>query len=254
MTTSTPIDVASIDPIDHRAAMELAAVEYERFGALLATLGPDDWSRSTDCPAWDVRAIVAHVVGAMAGNASMRENLRQLRAARRGDGPLVDELSALQVRDRAGATPDELVDEYRRLAVPAVKGRTRVPAPVRSLARMDVEMPYGTERWTLGYLVDTIYTRDVWMHRVDIARATGRELELTADHDGRLVADIVAEWSRRHGRPFTLTLDGPAGATFTSLGGADAPDGALQLDAIEFARTVAGRAPGEGLLATPVAF
>ena len=48
--------------------------------------------------------MVAHVVGAMAGNASMRENLRQLRAARRGDGPLVDELSALQVAERADAT------------------------------------------------------------------------------------------------------------------------------------------------------
>ncbi|MBL8775782.1 MAG: maleylpyruvate isomerase family mycothiol-dependent enzyme [Acidimicrobiales bacterium] len=252
MTTSTPTDVASIDPIDHRAAMALAAVEFERFGALLAALGPDDWTRSTDCPAWDVRAMVAHVVGAMAGNASMRENLRQLRLARKGDGPLVDELSALQVADRAADGPDALLAEYERLVTPAVKGRTRVPGPVRSLARMDVEMPYGTERWTLGYLVDTIYTRDVWMHRVDIARATGRPLELTADHDGRLVADVVAEWARRHGSAFTLVLDGPAGGAFVSSG--ERPAEELCLDAVEFARTVAGREPGVGLLATAVAF
>lgn len=133
---------------------------------------------------------------------------------------------------------------------PAVKGRTRVPRPVRSLVRIPVEMPFGNETWLLGYLIDTIYTRDVWMHRVDVARATGRDLELTAEHDGRLVADVVAEWARRHGRSFTLVLDGPAGGTFTAPG--EGPE--LRLDAVDFARTVAGRADGEGLLATAVAF
>ena len=167
---------------------------------------------------------------------------------------MVDELSALQVRDRAQATPDELLAEYRGLVTPAWKGRSRVPGPIRSLARMKVEMPYGTERWTLGYLVDTIYTRDVWMHRIDIARATGRALDLTADHDGRLVADIVAEWARRHGRAFTLALDGPAGGTFRAGDGGAGPAARLHLDAVEYARTVSGRVQGEGLLATPVAF
>ncbi len=92
--------------------------------------------------------------------------------------------------------------------------------------------------------------RDVWMHRVDIARATGHDLVLTADHDGRLVADVVAEWARRHGRPFTLVLDGPAGGTFTAPGDGPEP----RLDAVEFACIVAGRAEGDDLLATPVAF
>lgn len=252
MTTRTPTAVSDIDPIGHREAMALAAAEYERFGTLLRALEPVDWSAATDCPAWDVRAMVAHVVGAMAANASMRENLRQLRRARSGDGPLVDELSALQVADRADAGPTDLVAEYERLVTPAVKGRSRVPAPVRSLARTSVEMPFGTETWSLGYLIDIIYTRDVWMHRVDIARATGRDLELTAGHDGRIVADVVAEWARRHGRSFTLVLDGPAGGTFTAPGEGAASE--LHLDAVEFARTVAGRVAGDGLLATAVAF
>ena len=38
-----------------------------------------------------------------------------------------------------------------------------------------------------------ILTRDTWMHRVDISRATGRDLVLTAEHDGRIVADVVDE-------------------------------------------------------------
>ena len=43
--------------------------------------------------------------------------------------------------------------------------------------------------------MDMVWTRDVWMHRIDITRATGRPLvgKLTAEHDGRIVADIVAE-------------------------------------------------------------
>jgi len=36
---------------------------------------------------------------------------------------------------------------------------------------------------------------------------------LTPDHDARIVADVVAEWAGRHGRPFTLHLTGPAGGS-----------------------------------------
>ena len=52
------------------------------------------------------------------------------------------------------------------------------------------------------------------MHRIDLARATAKPLDLDPDHDGRIVADIVAEWASTHGEPFTLTLGGPAGGQF----------------------------------------
>ena len=39
---------------------------------------------------------------------------------------------------------------------------------------------------------------------------------LTADHDGVIVADVVAEWARRHGQPYQLKLTGPAGGSWTS--------------------------------------
>ena len=81
---------------------------------------------------------------------------------------------------------------------------------------MKEEVGGEQETWRMGYLLDVILTRDPWMHRVDIARATGRELELTPEHDGRIVADVVAEWARRHGQPCTLTLTGPAGGEFVA--------------------------------------
>jgi len=45
-----------------------------------------------------------------------------------------------------------------------------------------------------------ILTRDPWMHRLDLAPATDMPLHLTADHDGVIVADVVAEWADRHGK------------------------------------------------------
>ena len=123
----------------------------------------------------------------------------------------------------------------------------RIPAPLRAI-RIPFGPPLGTR--PLGYLMDRIYTRDAWLHRVDLARATDRALELTADHDGRIIADIVAEWATVHGQPYRLTLTGPAGGTWSR--GQDGEQ--LTLDAVEFARVLSGRAEGTGLLAHAVPF
>ena len=83
------------------------------------------------------------------------------------------------------------------------------------------------------------------MHRIDVATATGRPLDVDETHDGRLVADLVADWAITHDEPFTLTLTGPAGGTFISGHGGEH----VNVDAVDFARTLAGRLPGHGLLA-----
>jgi hypothetical protein len=106
------------------------------------------------------------------------------------------------------------------------------------------------EAWTIGYLVDTILTRDPWMHRMDIARATGRPPLLTAEHDGRIVEDVVEEWAERHGQPFRLRLGGPAGGAWSI--GDDGPT--IELDAVDFCRILSGRDSGNGLLTTEVPF
>jgi hypothetical protein len=94
-----------------------------------------------------------------------------------------------------------------------------------------------------------ILTRDPWTHRLDLARTTGQVL--TADHDGVIVADTVAEWAHRHGQPYRLELTGPAGASWSSGTGGEE----IVVDAADFCRIVCGR-PGPdggqlwGLLAT----
>ena len=58
--TTTATRIERIPAIDRHEAATIAATEYQRFVELLRALGADDWSKPTDCPAWDVRAIAGH--------------------------------------------------------------------------------------------------------------------------------------------------------------------------------------------------
>lgn len=96
----------------------------------------------------------------------------------------------------------------------------------------------------MGYLFDMGFTRDVWMHRIDLAGATSRKLDLDGGHDARIVADIVAEWATRHSEHCTLDLSGPAGGRYVAGTGGEH----LAMDAVEFCRILSGRGDGGGVL------
>jgi uncharacterized protein (TIGR03083 family) len=244
------MDVRDLRPIDRDEMVGLATTEYDRLLALFRGLGPDDWRRPTACEGWTVQDIVAHLVGTAEANASQLENLRQLvrgsvLARRTGRAP-VDGINDVQIADRRQLTSDELIARLDQVADRAVRGRRRTPGPLRPLR---IPGPDGGTL-TLGHLVDIVYTRDQWMHRVDLAAATGCELVLTADHDGRIVADVAREWAEAHGEPVELELTGPAGGTYHQ--GAGGPR--VTIDAVDFCVAVSGRQAGEGLLAVPVIF
>ncbi len=254
-TQEATLDVTATAPLTHAQGMALFATELQRNLDLMRGLDDAAWSAQTECPDWDVRRMYLHVLGACESGASTRELLHQMRTARgyqkRNGGPLEAALSATQVAERIDLTPAQLVSRFEAIAPVTVRKRTTMPALMRK-ATMKVDGPV-IEKWSLGYLIDTIYLRDAWMHRVDVTRATGAPLVLTPDHDGRIVADVVAEWARRHGRPFTLHLTGPAGGTFTG-GGPSATDPVIEVDAVEYCRILAGRSAGDGLLTTIVPF
>ena len=249
----TTTDVSAIAPITRHEAERLAATEYSRLVEQLRSLADDDWAKPTDCPLWDVRAMAGHSVGMMSDFTSLRSVLRRMmsatRAAKRAGGPVVDSMTAQQVADTAELSTTELIAVADRVGPAAAHWRTNAPALFRKLP-MKEAVGGVTETWRMAFLLDTILTRDPWMHRVDIARATGRDMTLTADHDGRIVADVVAEWARRHGRPVTLTLTGPAGGEFVAGDGGER----ISLDAVEFCRILSGRATGDGLLTQEVPF
>ncbi|MGY6501475.1 MAG: maleylpyruvate isomerase family mycothiol-dependent enzyme [Acidimicrobiales bacterium] len=249
----TTTDVADVPPFTRDEAHTLALTEYTRMVEQLRSLGPDDWTRPTDCPLWDVRDMAGHSVGMMGDFTSLRSVMRRMSAATKDakstGGPVVDSMTAMQVADHADLTTGELIARAEAHGPRAARWRTKGFTPLRWMP-MKEEVDGVAETWKFGYLFDTILTRDPWMHRVDIARATGRDMVLTPDHDGRLVAGVVAEWARRHGQPFTLVLTGPIGTTYVSGAGGET----ITIDTLEFCRILSGRAEGTGLLAHSVPF
>jgi uncharacterized protein (TIGR03083 family) len=246
------VAVEAIAPLGHDEAMALATAEYDRLLAVVDDLRDDDWSRPTDCVRWDVRAMLGHILGALELQADPSERSRQLSiaaatAATTG-GLRLDAMTALQVSEHAGLAPEELRSALHDAAPRGLAARSATTQAIRDTP-YDPQLP-GESGWNMGYLYDVILTRDPWIHRVDICRAIGREPELSRAHDGRIVADVVADWARRHGASFTLTLDGVAGGVY--IAGQDGDE--LHLDAVEFCRILSGRERAPGLLATRVIF
>lgn len=242
------IDIRDIPPIGHSEAMLLAETESARMLDLVRRLEGADWSRPTDCTEWSVKDIVVHQLGEAAAIGSIREMVHQLRVARRLPKTMarVDRLNAVHVGERRHLSTDHLAELLAPALRRALRARRRAPALIRKI-RFSADN-FG--RVSFGYLNDVVVTRDSFVHRVDITRATGKPMAVTADHEGRIVADVVRDWAALHGRPFTLRLTGPAGGMYQAGPGGDE----IALDGIEFCRILSGRARGDGLLATQVPF
>ena len=211
------------------------------------------------CAPWTVADVVRHLVGAAKGHASFPQFARQAiygaRHKSEFDGNDMDAMNALQVADHGELSSTDLLSELETIAPKAVQkrmsrpkliGRIRVPnAPGGSTAQ---GMPPSL---TLGHLFTVVLTRDVFLHRIDIARAVGRDIEVDADTEGRVIADVVAEWAERHGEPFRLTLSGPAGGRYAAGDGGPV----LELDGLEMCWILSGRGlASHPLLETRVLF
>lgn len=239
------IAAESVEPIGRDEGTRLSRAQYVRLVNTLDTLSPDEWAAPTACTGWDVKAVAGHVLGVLESVRWPREFVRQYVASRRlGLADWIDALNAVQVRDHADWSPARVAGRLRTLVEPGLRMRARVPAPLRNAVRLRMDV---AGRVSLGWIIDVIYTRDVFIHRIDVARATGRDLVLD-DVERRIVADMVREWAARHGEPVTLVLTGPAGETYACRGGGRE----VVADAVEFTLAVAGRAPVEGALGTPV--
>jgi uncharacterized protein (TIGR03083 family) len=243
----TVMRVEDIAPISHREGMELAETEYGRFSDMLQQLQPSDWSKQTVCSDWNVKQMVAHVLGFAESNASFRVFVNGMRrgkkrAGEKGYDLFVHGMNEVQVEEREHLTPAELVGRWSEMWPKALKGRKRFPPFMRPI-RVEFGPPIGKKPMG-SYAIDVVFTRDTWMHRIDVCRAVGLDPVLTPEHDGRLIEDMVAEWARVHGLAFTLHLEGPAGGTFVSGSGGNE----LRIDAVEWIWILSGRGTGTGLL------
>ena len=108
--------------------------------------------------------------------ASVREMVRQQVAAEQAAaastaGSPIDALTALQVEKNARLGTEELVERH---AANGAEGGARSAAyagtgPQPHACPRRRTWTGEKESWTFGYLVDTILTRDPFMHRIDIA-------------------------------------------------------------------------------------
>jgi uncharacterized protein (TIGR03083 family) len=230
-------EARNIPKLTHREAGQLATVELERTLSVLESLSGDDWQQQTACTLWNVRQLTAHLSGACASHASWSEFKRvyvQNPYIKEAD-VAIDGINRREVEDRADAPPAALIEELREAGPKAIRNRQRVPWPVRV-----IPIPFGPPLGTasIGYLTDLIYGRDMWMHRLDICRATGREMALTADHDGRIVALVMRDLGRKlHSqlgeRTIRVELTGLAGGIF-DFGSGSEPTATIRMDALDF--------------------
>jgi uncharacterized protein (TIGR03083 family) len=243
---ATTTRVTDIPALEHDEAMQMARVQTTRFLELLRSLDDADWTKPTDCTRWTVKDIVAHMIGIAEAMANPAERDRQQAAGAaiaeaEGLNPF-DAWTESQVQERAHLSGPEILAAYEEAAPRLQAARENLPLEMRDF------LVEGT--LTLGHLYDIVLTRDVWMHGVDIARATGRDVTVTADHDGRFVANVVAELASQREEPFTATLTGPAGGTYVHGEGGEA----FELDAVEFARILSGRGDASHPLHNAVLF
>ncbi|QUH01236.1 maleylpyruvate isomerase family mycothiol-dependent enzyme [Saccharopolyspora erythraea] len=224
---------------DHDHAADLLLPEVDAMRDLLGALTPEEWRRPTECTGWNVHDVVAHLVG-NAENALDTELLaRRVRegAARYAGRPRLDAMNEVAVDAWRDRPDDELLAEFDRLWPQVLQALPEMPEQARDL-RFDTGYP-DVPPLSLGYVVDVILTRDMWMHRVDICRATGRTFAMHPHDLGvaeQVLRDLDDEWA---GPPFVLELSGLVNGDWRI--GDDAPEATVEGDAMDVLRGLSGR-------------
>lgn len=196
--------------------------EVAALNALLADLPDDEWDRPTASAGWTVREVVAHLAGQHVESAHPWTIPGKLRQARRRfpGRTALDAHNALQVLEYGDRAPEELRELLVRFGPKAIRTRRRAPALIRrrSFARLFPEE--HLPETSFAYLFDVLSNRDTWMHRLEIAWATGRSFA-TGDYDHDILAQVVRDLAQTWTGPvITLELTGATGGRW-ALGDAE---------------------------------
>ena len=221
-------------------AYRLLEHEFARFSQLLDKLTDDDWHKPTACTAWTVKDMLAHQAGGYASGSGYREMIRQYTSRPKPGQLPEDAINDLQVGERHDRSPAEIIAELRQVAPKAMQNW----AYHFRLAKL-ITVPHPVSgTFSLRHLMWVIHSRDTWMHRLDICRATGNHFEQTPEHDGRIAALVMLDVARQltkklDGKSIVFELTGIAGGTWkVGLG----PETArLRMDALDFNIFVSGR-------------
>jgi len=235
--------VSSIPRSTHQEAGRLSQVAYERLLDVLTQLSGADWSQPTYCTEWTVRDMTAHLAGSVTGSTSLaefqRQNVKNPYLKEFSDP--VDGTNKLQLEDRAGKTPAQLVAEFRENGQVAVANRQKLPWAVRKIHLSMGSLGFAS----FEYLMDVIYPRDQWMHRYDICVAADKKMVITPDHDGRIVALVLRDLGRSlqkqiGSRTVDLHLVGALEMAYR-FGAGSSATAVIQMDFFDFNLLASGR-------------
>src|SRR5260370_9219432 len=81
--TGNVTEAALVPQADRDQAALTGDAEGQVAVALLGQISGNDWHRPTDCPEWDVRAMVSHLVAQCEDGLRLRTSLRREAAGRR---------------------------------------------------------------------------------------------------------------------------------------------------------------------------
>ena len=239
----SPSTIANAESIPYTHADEahrLLTTALSRFLTLLESLRADDWFKPTPCTAWNVHDMVAHQAGGYASGTSYKEMIRQYTSKPKPGQLPEDAINALQVGERADKTPAELIAELKQVGEIAAHNWAYGFNAIKWIA---TPHPVGGFM-SIRHLMWVIHSRDTWMHRLDICRATNRPFEQTREHDRRIVELVVLDTAKKltkklNGQAITLPLTGIAGGTWQI--GKGNPAAEMEMDALDFNIFVSGR-------------
>ena len=221
-------------------AHALLSTELGRMLALARTLEGADWSKPTACTAWNVRDMLAHQAGSYASGTGYMEMIHQYLSLPKAGQLPEDAINETQLSDRADRSPAELIAELES-AGPVAAHKWAYQFRLMKL----VTIPHRTAgSLNVGYLMTVVHSRDTWMHRLDICRATGRPFEQTAGHDGRIAALVMVDVARcllkkSGSRSILFDLTGTAGGKWQI--GSGEPAAEIRMDVLDFNVYASGR-------------
>ena len=229
-------------------ARVLAEEEFVSFAALVKSLTPEEWASPTDCTAWDVRKMALHVLGLGDAEASVREFAHQFQRGMRLNKEIdshhwVDGLNELQIREREHLSNSELSQNsrpwaQRQLTAGATTSDAVLAAPVRSAHRVGPAQVPARRRLHPRRVGPS--HRHPRGHRP--ADAPHRRSRRTPRRRHR----------RRMGeRPRPAVRTGARRSRWREVQpGVDGER--VEIDAVDFIRTLSGRLPGAGVLSHPL--
>ncbi|HEX2296579.1 MAG TPA: maleylpyruvate isomerase family mycothiol-dependent enzyme [Actinomycetota bacterium] len=213
--TKAPVVLADLPGITAREGEATSLALAADLVTFLEGLTAEEWAAVTPCDPWTVKDVAAHLLGWCDALCSPRAFGVQARAAlarRKRFGNLLDAHNDAQVELARDVSTEEVLDRLRVMTPKAAKLRRRLGA---SLHYVPAYAKFLGGTFNLGYLMNSVFPRDLIVHTLDVAQATGRDAPL-GDAAGRIAADMLRDWARRTGADATVELTGPAGGVYVA--------------------------------------